>query len=430
MKLLHKTFRVYLIFSMIIFTASVPVFYFLVQRLWIEDVDETFGIQKEKIIEGIIAFNLDSAGISRFSKVSSELDLGITVTPVSAFPAANDTVYYNSFYDDEHKHVEPFREFRSFVNINGAPYQIFIRKDLVEGAELIRGIVIAQALLFLLLLAGMMIFNHFFSQKTWHPFYQLINSLKTFRIDKEQAIEVQKTTINEFNDLNQSVSLLMENSIKTFKSQKEFTENASHEIQTPISVIKNQIDLLIQNEDLTKEQAEIVERMDKQIRHLTQLNRNLLLLTKFDNRQFDTGEPADIYSILKETIEIFIEQIELQHIRLQTNLTKIPPISSNSFMLQLLFSNLIKNAIKYNIPGGFIEISLQKEIFQIVNSGTHYSLQGNRIFERFYKFNKQIDGTGLGLPIVKKICELLNYDLNYQFGDPNKHVFTLKFNCR
>lgn len=427
MKLLHKSTRIYLLFSVIVFTASIPVFYFLVQNLWITDVDESLIFQKEKIISGISSSDLDSATISGFTDIATTLDLGISINQISTARPDKDTIYYNTFYDKTRTHEEPFRELKSFVSINGQYYKILIRKDLVENADLIRSIVIAEAILFLLLLAGIMVLNSYFSKKTWLPFYYLVNQLKTFKIETGQIFKTQKSDIDEFEELNRSVLILTENNIKVYHSQKEFTENAAHETQTPLAVIKNQIDLLAQNENLSQEQAEIIERIDKNIRFVTKLNRNLLLLSKIENVQFDRSEEVDLCSNVNEIIGIFNEQIELKDIQLILNLTSRPVIQSNSFLVHSLISNLLKNAIKYNFPKGFIKISLNDDSFLISNSGVNHALPKDQIFERFYKKNNQDESSGLGLAIAKQICILLDFKLKYDFEKENHHLFSVVF---
>lgn len=427
MKLLHKSLRIYLIFSVIIFTVSIPVFYFLVQDLWIKDVDESLIFQKEKIISGIGSGDFDTTTISEFTNVASKLDLGISINPLSTAQPDIDSIYYNSFYDKTRTHEEPFRELMSIVKINNQYYKILIRKDLVENADLIRSIVIAEALLFLLLLAGILVLNSYFSKKTWRPFYHLVDQLKSFKIDKGLVFKTETSDIDEFEELNRSVLLLAENNIRVFNSQKEFTENAAHETQTPLAVIKNQIDLLAQDKNLSKEQADIIERIDKNIRFITKLNRNLLLLSKIENVEFDRSEKVDLSSIVTEIIYIFNEQIELKGIQLTLNLNCKPVIQSNSYLVHSLISNLLKNAIKYNIPNGYIEISLSENAFWISNSGVTHALPKDRIFERFYKKSDQAESSGLGLAIAKRICNLLEFDLQYEFENENNHLFSIIF---
>lgn len=130
---------------------------------------------------------------------------------------------------------------------------------------------------------------------------------------------------------------------------------------------------------------------------------------------------------LRETIEIFEEQWKLNGITVRLNIQNAPQIVSNGYLVQLLFSNLIKNATKYNITGGFIELELSENFFRITNSGQKQALPGAEIFRRFYKKGEQDGSLGLGLAIAKRICELLKFSIAYHFQPPDRHSFIVSF---
>lgn len=427
MKLLHKTLQVYLIFSILIFIISVPIFYMVIQSLWIQDVDESLIFQKEKFLKGVKATKLDSASISEFSELVSELDLGIHVVANPEPFRMKDSIYYHSYYDSTHAHVEPFRELSSWIYINQKPYKITVRKDLVENADLIRGIIYTQAILFLVFLTGVVILNNYLSQKIWKPFYQIVTLLKSFDINRGSPILLKKSHILEFNELNTSVERLTENNIRVYNAQKEFTENAAHETQTPLAVIKNQLDLLAQTSALSFKQSEIISRIDKNIRLLTKLNRNLLLLSKIENHQFNNADKVNLKISLTEITETFEEQIKLKGLKLKTDFQNSPDINSNSFLINLLFINLLNNAIRYNIDNGLITIKLTEFAFEIWNTGNNEALPEDKIYRRFYKISGQADSSGLGLAIAKQICELLSFTLEYSFVQKNEHHFKVGF---
>jgi len=191
MKLLHKTLKIYLIFSLIIFIISIPVFFFLVQNLWIQDVDESLMFQKEKIVNGLNNSEFEDATISRFTELSSNLDIGIKITPIYGNNnIERDSIRDNSFYDNTRLHVEPFRELNSIVNIDSNWYKILIRKDLVEKKDLIKGIIAIQIILFLIFMTGTIFFSSYFSKKTWNPFYFIVSKLENYKINSEKQIEV------------------------------------------------------------------------------------------------------------------------------------------------------------------------------------------------------------------------------------------------
>lgn len=427
MKLLHKSLKLYLIFSVIIFSVSVPVFYYLVQDLWITDVDESLVFQQQKVVKTFSSNDFDTTAIKHFSDVASEIDLGINITTLQSPQIAVDSIYYNNIYDTIRSHTEPFRELKSIVRVKGTWYKIVVRKDLVENADLLMGIVVTQAILFVILLTGILILNGYFSKRTWEPFYYILSKLETYKIDSEKQIEVQASDIEEFNKLNNSVQHLTKRNIHIFKSQKEFTENAAHETQTPLAAIKNQVDLLAQDNDLNVNQSEIINRIDKNIRLLTKLNRNLLLLSKIENEQFNKNEEINVSEIVSEICSGFEEQIKLKNISLVLNISGQLVINTNSYLLHSLITNLLTNAIKYNTKNGEIGITLFDKVLKVTNSGLHKPLPEDKIYERFYKQNDKNESSGLGLAIVKRICISLNLEINYQFSEPNKHSFTIYF---
>tara|TARA_R110002050_G_scaffold300803_1_gene472959 strand:+ start:786 stop:2078 length:1293 start_codon:yes stop_codon:yes gene_type:complete len=428
MKLLHKTLKIYLLFSLIIFIISIPVIYYLVQDLWITDVDESLIYQKEKIVTGLTNNNLDTTAIAHFTLLASNFDVGIEVIPLSEGNFEIDSIYDNNFYDETRQHIEPFRELTSIVNVNNVWHKIIVRKDLVESRDLIRGIVMVQVTFFILLLLGIVLLNSYFSKKIWNPFYFILSKLGTYKIDSEEPIEVEPSDVKEFNQLNQSVQYLTATNIQIFKAQKEFTENAAHETQTPLAAIKNQVDLLAQDNQLNENQSEIINRIDKNIRLLTKLNRNLLLLSKIENDQFDKSEEINVSSIVSEICSGFEEQIKIKNIAIALNITEQLVINTNNYLLHSLITNLLTNAIKYNKPNGEIEISLIDNVLKVTNTGLEKPLPEDKIYERFYKQNTLTESSGLGLAIVKRICISLNFEMNYRFSAPNKHTFIIAFN--
>ncbi|MHB0756904.1 sensor histidine kinase [Polaribacter sp. M15] len=427
MKLLQKTLKLYLVFSIIIFLISVPVFYFLVQDLWISDVDDTLIYQKENIINGIEEKNMDSISIVQFSEALSKTNASISITQIPGNHLAKDSIYDNDFYEISRQHIEPYRELKSIAEANNNWYKIIVRKDLVESEDLIQGIVFVQIVLFLMFLIGMLLLNSYFSKKTWKPFYFIISKLQSYKIDSVQPIETVPSDIEEFNTLNDSVQKLTENNIQIFRAQKEFTENAAHETQTPLAVIKNQIDLLVQDQQINKNQSEIINKISKHINLLTKLNRNLLMLSKIENNQFTKTDSVIVSGIINEIHDMFNEHIKLKKIDVVSEISNIKPIESNKQLIQSLIINLMGNAIKYNIERGTIKIVLKDNLLSFTNTGVNASLQTDRVFERFYKQSQQIDSVGLGLAIIKQICDTLGYKISYQFTFPNKHAFIVLF---
>lgn len=427
MKLLHKTLQVYLLFSILIFLASIPVFYLVIRKLWIQDMDETLMFQKTKFLKGVEAARLDSAEVFDFSELASKFDLGIIAIANPANFKPGDSIYFHSYYDKVHGHIEPFRELSSDLFLDDRPYRLIIRKDMVENEDLISAILYMQAAIFLLFLIGLVVLNNYYSKKLWRPFYHIVDHLKSFNITGGTPVLGSKSHILEFNALNESVEKLTKNNIEVYKAQKEYTENAAHETQTPLAVIRNQVDLLAQSAELSFVQSEIITKIDKNLRLLSKLNRSLLILSKIENHQFDEKESVNITSLLTEVTESFAEQIKLKGIILTIESQNSLSILSNSYLLTLLFTNLLSNSVKYNAVKGKITIKLTENHFEIWNTGSTKALPEDKIFRRFYKASEQSDGAGLGLAIAKQISDLLNLNLQYDFVSANQHHFKISF---
>lgn len=427
-KLIHKTLRMYLIISISVFIISIPVFYVIVQKLWMKDIDESLVYQKEQLIQGIDKHNITSEDILNFVKFSSKIDNGIVIHKLTQAVYKKDSIYNHSFYDSIRKHVEPFRELTAYATINKQPYQIIIRRDLVESEDLLAGIVVAQFSIFILLLALIHLISIGYSRRIWNPFFTLTRKLQEIHLDKASRIEVNCRNIYEFEDLKTSVNALIAHNHQLFLAQKEFTENAAHEIQTPLAVIKSQLNLLSNEASLTSSQMEHISHIDYQIRYIASLNRNLLLLTKIDNRQFALDETVDLTALVSGHCEYIREEVHLANKEIVFQEKPVTLTGSNTILLISLCNNLINNAVKYSSPHSTIYILLNETQLEVLNAGRNEPLPAESIFHRFYKTDASTSGSGLGLSIVTQICKTLNFKIEYRFRNPDQHLFTVFFN--
>ncbi len=426
-KLTRKTIQMYLAVSVSVFLISIPVFYQIVQKLWIKDVDESMLYQKEKIISGLGEQRNTSETIHNFNALSSITDNGITIKELRHMVYKADSIYYHLAYDSVRKHVEPYRELTSYVVINNVPYQITLKRDLVESEDLLAGIVAIQLGLFILLLVMILGISYGFYRRTWSPFFEITRKLKDVEIDKPCRIDVDCKNIFEFEDLKSSVNELILHNHNLFLSQKEFIENASHEIQTPLAVIKSQLDILSNSPSITPRQMECVVQVNNQIRYMVSINRNLLFLAKLDNRQFPLDETVDVTAILMSYYDHIKEEVHLAGKEIIIDKAPLTIGKCNTVLLMSLFNNLINNAVKHSSPHNVIQITLQEDHLEIKNAGINKALPAEYIFNRFYKKESNSNGAGLGLSIVAQICNILNYKITYRFNEPNQHSFVVWF---
>lgn len=295
-----------------------------------------------------------------------------------------------------------------------------------EDRYLIIGIVTGLTMLFfLLLMTGFILMNRRISRRLWQPFYSSLAHIKSFNLDQQQSVSFEPTDIEEFSELNKSLEKLIAGNITVYNQQKEFADNASHELQTPLAIIQSKLDLLLQTKLLTDEQYDLIEEANKALARVTRINKNLLLLTKIENSQFMDRETIDLSGLMESTLLIFSNFSENKQLQIQTDITRDVTVEGNKILIEILLNNLITNAIRYTPENNIIEIVLTPEGLLIANPGTT-GLQQEQVFKRFGSMSSATPGTGLGLSLVKQICSRYHWKTAYTFKN-EQHVFSVTF---
>ncbi|MFC0182783.1 sensor histidine kinase [Pseudarcicella hirudinis] len=286
-----------------------------------------------------------------------------------------------------------------------------------------------QISVLMLLLAGLFFINKNLASKIWTPFYQILEKVKEIEVNRDAELNLPKTNIREFEDLKQAILYLAKKNRRVYQVQKEFTENAAHEMQTPLAIFQSKLELLMQSMNLNEEQANLIESLLNVSQRLSRLNRSLLLLAKIENEQFIEKEEIDVCEVIQALIGQFSEQFRYQKIKSDIHLPNPIYLKANTTLLEILFSNLISNAIKYNLEQGiFLLNSNSRNEIIISNSGRLSAVHSADMFERFTKNASAQEGIGLGLAIVKKICDTCHYQIDYHFDDDLRlHHFKVKF---
>ncbi len=418
-KLLHKTLQVYLVYSIIIFIIVAPLFYFLANKFYIDNVDETLLNSKIEFIQKSLS-KLKNTDIPLWNKFNKKIN-------IKEYKKINsDTLFYISYYDNEEHENEPYRELNSTILIEGKPYTFSSKINLIESEDLMLSIALLFFGLIIFMLLGLFFITKKLSIRLWKPFYKTLNQIEQFEIDKNRKPQFSTTSIEEFKRLNKSIENLIKKNSVIYENQREFVENAAHELQTPIAVFKGKLELLMQRSDITKGQAELLESLNNSTDRLTKLNKNLLLLSKIDKNQFDEISSFQIKGLIEKQLDFFKEQATLKNITIETNLKDPVPVNTNITLTEILVSNLFLNAIRHNIENGKISLQLMHHKLIISNTGSSTAINSETLFNRFYKSNSSKKGNGLGLAIVKKIADLNNWKITYSYTN-NLHTFLVKF---
>lgn len=421
-KLLNKPFKAFTIYALIILACSIPIYYVVVDSIWLEELDEHNHIIKTRIEQGVSKIDFEDSGLSKTLEAWNSIQPGTKLIPSDSLKS--DSYYTITRYNEFEKETDRFRGLSSYIEINDKSYHLTVETNVEEVDETLSAIAFVTLLFFSLLVIGFVLLNKQISKKIWFPFRATLEKLKSFDLTKHKNISFEKTDIEEFEELNKELSNLIENNISAFHQQKSFIENASHELQTPLSVLRTKIDMLIQSKDLTEEQSTIIMAINDHLSRISRINKNLLLLAKIENNQFLENENVNINEVLNESLELLSVYLEGKSIDIKKSINAHSFLSCNKTLFEILINNLLVNAIKHN-AGAIINIHLDNNVLIFSNSGEP-ALNNDNLFKRFSVSSSENTNSGLGLAIVKEICNRYNWQISYTFSN-NFHSFSIKF---
>jgi signal transduction histidine kinase len=416
MKLLQKTNRAYFIVSGTAFIIAGVVFYFVISFFFKDQLNE-------KLFH-------DIRHITRTIKRNGTLPSYYPFIEIREVPGQPTRPYEvkdtSIILDAAEKREILFRQISLVTNINNKEYFIAARDTLLEEDDLLGVIALVTSSFFFLLLVSLYFINRKLSLNIWRPFYNTLDELKGFTYDRSDFKLSSLSQPEEFKELTDALEKLTQKVISDYQSLKRFTEDASHEIQTPLAVIQSKLETLMQYPDLKKEQAEIINSAYSYTLRISKLTKTLLLLTKIANDQFPEKKLVNLSELLKEKIDMFEDHILGKSLSLNKDIAPDCYLETNFFLAESLLINLIGNSVKHSISEGIINIRLDKNHLEISNTGESLSIQTSKLFVRFYKKNQSSDSPGLGLAIVNEICSLNKWDISYVYED-NLHKVVVKF---
>lgn len=417
MKLFAKTSLYYLILSIpVLVIAGVVCFYLITAE--VKESNNELLLNRKAQIEKYLNEN-DTISLQIITK-SGEAN----ITAVDQSAKVQNDFRDTLIFDVKENEAAPNQLLIATVKTAHGNFVIRAWRSTIEFDELFDGIATALFLILLLLLLIFFLINWWVTRTLWQPFYQTVAALKSFRASENEKPILLTPSVKEFTELNKSVTAMMDKMIADFKSQKQFTENASHEMQTPLAVIRTKIDLLIQSENIGETETNLILAIDDASSKLSRLNKALLLLTKIENRQFKKVENVSLNKVLNDSLELFNEHLEAKKITVTKIITSEVSTRINPDLCFVLINNILQNAIRHNIQNGFIEIKLEAERLTISNTGQPIAMDASKLFERFQKNSTSTDSLGLGLAIAKEIADASNIGLAYKY-ELNYHHFIL-----
>ena len=414
MKLFTQYNRITLWVLVVFFLLSSLIYYFLMRSLLFIELDKSL-VKIEKRIEDYVHLH------QTFPVVEPLDDLRVAYAETSQ---ADGPRSFRLIPPTKGKNTDNIREMTFFMELQHRWYQVTVSRTL-EGINATALMVMRTAAITLLvIIIASLLVNRLLFRKLWQPFYTSIAAIGQFQLGNHRRIDFPDTGIEEFNFMNDHFRKMAANVNKEYLVLKEFTENASHEIQTPLAIIRSKLDLAIQDQNLSEVQSATLTSAYASVKKLTSLNRSLLLIAKISNNQYNNSTVINIKDKLYDKIiqfqELWKDKLNVTYDLSDTEIIADPDL------IDILLNNLFSNASKHNIQNGKVMIHLTGTALEIKNTGRPAPLDETRMFQRFYKASLEDDNNGLGLSIVKQICDLSGISSSYSFSG-NIHAFTFKW---
>jgi len=309
------------------------------------------------------------------------------------------------------------------VQLQGENYQVAIILSRVESDDLIQIIFLITIVTAIVSLLILYLLNRFLLGKLWQPFYSTLAKIKNFQLQSPD-FNFPISKIEEFTELNQVVQNMAARINTEFSDLKTFTENAAHELMTPVAVMRSKLDSLIQTDKLSQEQTELVSDIYQSVSKMARINHSLVLLVKIDNKLLQDIALIDLEQVIQDKLKEFQELATTRGLFFTINLSSVK-VTMSRYLADILLNNLFTNAINHNHHGADINIELNENYLSFSNPALNDTGLTEKIFERFQKSSSS-EGTGLGLTIVRQICTGLGYHLSYCFIN-KRHVFKINF---
>ena len=421
MKLLHYTYGKLSLLLFLLMAVWGMLFYYAIVDEVVDETDDTLENYGKILISNALMDPsiLDTEGsLMSFYKFR----------PISEEEAEDyDEVYYDStVYIESEDEDEPVRVMKTaFCMPDGQYYELKLMISILERDDMVEAMLWYLGALFLLFLICTSIGTRLILQSVFRPLHHLLEWLKQIQPGKEVPVLDNPTKIREFRQLGDAAVDMGNRSYKAYEEQKQFIENASHELQTPLAIVRGKVELLAENEAMTEEQLKELDEIYATLGRAVRLNKSLLLLSRIENGQYTETEDVSVDDVLDELLPDLMDIYEGKHIHLMRTKGETPfVIRCNLSLAQILVSNLVKNSLLHNQEGGELRIVTTSSSLSIKNSGEH-PLDGEKLFRRFYRsIDGKKDSTGLGLAIARSIATSASLRLTYKWEE-GMHVFLL-----
>ena len=415
MKLITKFLVIYLFVSTIVLGIGGVISYYIIkdeidQELKWEFLDRidrvTYLLEQGKTFEGLGGVDQDENLIIKALPNKREDDVRVA-----------DTLIWDKRLEQEERNVKV----SAYRTIQDTTYYISTYGNMIESNDVREAVITILLWILGLQVIGAIGIGYFVSGPLFKPFRNTLKRIQGFQLNEREYIEAEETNVEEFKDLNRFVEEMTRKAVSDYKNLKEFAENASHELQTPLAIAKGKLELLTET-PLNEEQYKYVGSMEKTIKKLSRLSESLALLTKIENHEFISGEEVNLSVLIEEGIDAFREFAQLNKLKVNTEIEEGVKVNMHPVLAEILWSNLFQNAIRHNIEEGSIRVILTSDKLKISNTGKNLKVHPDNLFERFKKGDPSSNTIGLGLSIIKRIADQNKMKVSYVNENSWHHV--------
>jgi len=391
-------------FSLIVFVLIGIVLYALLRKLSNDELDAILQQEQVEMLSNpellLIANQREAPYFSR-----------LRATEIDKFPG-NLEIFYDSVNLIKGSSEESsIRCLRFYKIVHDQPVEFVLFKSKIPSDQLVKQIILSITLIAILFLAGIFLLNKFAFRRIWRDFYNTIQALKNYG-PNQKALRLPGSRINEFLTLNEEIEKMTRRVSDAYDNLNNFTSHTTHEIQTPLAVIRTKSELLMQTSNLNEEQLQLIESIGDNSRHLSQLNRSLALLFKIDHHHYSSSGLFYPSQGISRQLDNLNDLIEQKQLKLSTRLPSDITVMMDPSLGDILVHNLVKNAIVHNQQGGILEIDLRPGRLKVINQGPELSYPTDHYFSEFVK-GSDSKGLGLGLALIRKICEVSDLSIKY-----------------
>ncbi|MBN2073073.1 MAG: HAMP domain-containing histidine kinase [Actinobacteria bacterium] len=251
--------------------------------------------------------------------------------------------------------------------------------------------------------------------------------------EKKLHLRINLKGRDPISNMSRTFDSMLDKIENSFKSQKQFVQNVSHELNTPLTVMKTKIDLLRQKKSITgREYRETIDLVDSEIMRLSKITGELLVLSDLEENSYK-AEPSDINvkAVIEKILKLYENQVLSKDLKLITDYSGRFDIMGNTVQVEQLIFNLLDNAVKHSTNGSELQISLSNNpqqaelIVEITNVSESIKKKDMcHIFDRFYRTDgiNGKKGFGLGLSIAEKIVQKHRGRIEADFDEDKKTV--------